>query len=167
MGTAEGRANSLVAVWRMEPDAPLGQGLGCTARRTLSRSTPGSHTLPVSWRTARDTAWLEAQGGGQGDTAPEHTRETQGRNRVGRRAQRPPHRSLSLFLTGAEIHLRDGAWQTRALTYPPQEEIPAAGVHPTGTGKQAQSRPQGAHMSTKTMKHQPRPPTSSMVTWMP
>lgn len=24
----------------------------------------------------------------------------------------------------------------------------------------------GAHMSTKTMKHQPRPPTSSMVTWM-
>lgn len=72
-------------------------------------------------------------------------------------SRRPRRAGRSFLWDGAE----------GALTDPGKKSTPRWGSYSQVAPSRRQRSPRHPHMSTKTMKHQPRPPTSSMVTWMP
>lgn len=120
----------------------------------------------------------EPQGGSQGHTAPEYAHRRVREKTSERGDTATPFRGLSLFISGARdpggtvaaAHLQDEARSSRARTHPVQEGTRPRASALTGlTHSEPAPGPRlpSPHMSTKTMKHQPRPPTSSMVTWMP
>lgn len=146
--------------------------------------------MPVSWRGDRDpgspsTDWtdgspLELLGKcrwNHKQVAPGmlHRKHTQ------RRAEAKTSRSEGASIPFTEVSalscpsrrprrsgrsfLRDGA--EGALTDPGKKSTPRWCTYSQVAISRPRRSPRHPHMSTKTMKHQPRPPTSSMVTWMP
>lgn len=182
---AQGRVSSFVAVWCAsllgpDPSLRLGQGLpgrgpcgwpgGPRSRPVMPVSRRGSRNTEAlreqpgptgltpaqpgraSWRPARRCPYVDAQGGSEQKLAAEGTPASPSPKHTQQPAQTRAQKAT------ARRPLE------RAQSRPPRRQSPAG----KGAGVETpERRPTGAHMSTKTMKHQPRPPTSSTVTRMP
>lgn len=118
----------------------------------------------------------EPQGGSQGHRAPEYAhRRVREKTRAREGTAAPFQESQPVRLPSQtpgwdRVRSPSSSAKFKGPELPRPGGNPAAGSGPPGSHTQRASpgaRPPSPHMSTKTMKHQPRPPTSSMVTWMP